>query len=96
MATSIGNTVLNCTLHDINVYDQSGKNVVCVYPRSEHQPRLTQEPQRQLSFLDAPGGFQIPVFSAQVFKEVVGLPPDRKADIIVSMPVGQKLAASRE
>ena len=86
--------VINCTPHDINLYDSEGKNVIDTYPRSEYEARCEQEPQKQIGWLTTPSGRKVPVFSEQKFGAVTGLPICEEDDcpgIIVSMVVGNRL-----
>ncbi len=95
--TSVTNPMINYTHHNVNVYDESGKNIVAIYPPSGYVLRLGQEPQQQVGSLTTEGGKSIPVYSPQKFGDVEGLPPCKKGncpDIIVSMLVGQKLQES--
>lgn len=94
---SVTNTMINCTPHDLHVYDEKGENVVVTYHRSQYAPRLGQEPQKQVGSITTESGKNIPVYSPQKFGNVEGLPPCGEGscpDIIVSMLVGQKLQES--
>ncbi len=93
MATSTFG-IINCTPHDVCVYDGKGVKVKATFSRSAYAPRLSQEPQREVGSLTTASGEIIPVYSPQKFGEVEGLPPYDEGncpDIIVSMLVGKKL-----
>lgn len=94
MTSALGN-ILNCTPHDVCLYDAEGKNKVHTFARSGTVPRLEQEPQKELGKLTLPNGVAITIVSPQKFKDVEGLPayesPEKCPDIIVSMLVGQRL-----
>lgn len=92
-------TVINCTPHPVVVFNAEGTEVLATFACTDYQPRLAEEAQEQVGFLQRPDGTQVPVVSPQKFKGVTGLPPvdgEECPDIIVSMLVGQKLRETGE
>ncbi len=86
--------MINCTPHDIHVYDDAGKEIIATYPRSGHELRLAQAPQVQVGELTTESGKTIRVYSPQEFGDVEGLPPCKDGDcpdILVSMVAALKL-----
>lgn len=91
---NLTSSIINCTPHEIKVYNQEKTEVIASYPRSDYQPRLAEEAQVKIGSIQTPDGKTIPVVSAPKYSEVTGLPSfdDGKCpDIIVSMLVGKKL-----
>ena len=86
--------MINCTPHDVHVYDEAGKEIQVTYPRSDYVLRLIQKPQTEVGPLTAPNGRIISVYSPQEFGDVEGLPSYESGhcpDILVSLLVGQRL-----
>lgn len=77
--------IINTTPHDIHVFLKGGKQMV--YPKSSIETRMTAEPQVFVGDL----ADDTPVYSAQKFTGVHGLPPDGKEALLVSMVVGDYL-----
>ena len=80
-------TFINATPHPV-VFYKDGKEYLTIPPSKEHALRMKTET-HQLPSVDG-----VPVISAPRFTDVDGDMPD--GPILVSMPVGQFLAAKRK
>jgi len=99
--------LLNCTPHDIHVYDkdtkythdQDGETALVTFRKSDYVARIGTREQSHMGEIITEGGKTFPVFTPQCFTDVQGLPPckDGKCvSIIVAMLVGQKLKETGE
>ncbi len=89
-------SLINCTPHPINIYDEEGKTLVETIATSGHLARLEEEPQQQTGTITTPSGANIKVCTPQQFKDLKGLPEQRESDIVVSMLVAKKLLETGE
>lgn len=84
--------ILNCTPHDVIVYNNNVE--IMRFPKSQYCIRLVALPPRVIrAFGSCLGDAQ--VTEPPTYTHLQGAPEDTTMQILVSMPVGQEIAAGR-
>jgi hypothetical protein len=77
--------ILNYTPHDINLYDETGENIIQTFPRTGKQIRLISGHQDMVNI-----GLKFPVVECQTFTGIEPFDvPENVHYLLVSMPVGE-------
>jgi len=84
--------IVNCTPHDVIVYSNGVE--VMRFPKSQHCIRLVALPPRVIRMFGNSLGTGW-VVEPPIYTHMEGAPKDTTKAILVSMPVGQEIAAGR-